>query len=107
MGTKSKREIHLCFIYSLCVYIYIYMFYLRYKNKQRLIYLRVSTSVEHCVHVGAQKVSDFGGFRNLEFRIRDIQPVSQFFFFFANLRVMGFMHRATELLSQRPCFKMK
>jgi hypothetical protein len=39
------------------------------------MYLQVSASVRHCVHVGAQKVSDFGGFRISEFRVRDIQPV--------------------------------
>jgi hypothetical protein len=72
MGTISKCEIHLCFIYI----VWVYMLYLGYKNKRSIEFnYQVSTPVQHCVHVGAQKVSDFGGFRISEFRIRDIPPV--------------------------------
>jgi hypothetical protein len=38
------------------------------------MYLQVSVSVQHCVHIGVQ-VLHFGGFWITEFWIRDIEPV--------------------------------
>jgi hypothetical protein len=62
MGTKSKCEIHLCFIYSLGIC----RFYLVYKNKLRIEFnynlkqsiefiYRYLHPVQHCVHRHAKE----------------------------------------------------
>jgi hypothetical protein len=79
MGTKSKCEIHLFFIYSLWTH-RVYLGYkklsIEFNNNLKLsidfIYIYICT--ELCSYWRAI-VSDFEGFQILEFRIRDTQPV--------------------------------
>jgi hypothetical protein len=81
MGTKSKCEIRLRFIYSL----WMYRFYLGHKNKLSIEFnynLKLSTEFIYSIYICTalcsfrpKKVSDFDGLRISKFRIRDIQPV--------------------------------
>jgi hypothetical protein len=53
MGTKSKCEIHLCFMYSL----WIYRFYLGYKNKLSIEFIYKYLHLYSIVFMSAHKKS--------------------------------------------------
>jgi hypothetical protein len=65
MGIKSKRKIHLCFIYSL----WIYRFYLGYKNRLNIAFIWKYLHLYSAVFTSASK--SFGFWRFSVFGISD------------------------------------